>query len=210
MAMGVAGGAVVPAATRHGGGEDMAELAGGARREGGGASAVVDHLARYAWRILLLALGFDLVAGAVIALLGRSGGGEFLLHIQVQTIGFFLALALSLPSLVAGLWDCARGQWGAGACRLLAFAGPVVVVLGAEIGSHLLVPCGVTRSLGWGTPDWGPSPCGAQAPTALGYEVFERIHQLHHTLLAGVPIAALYWLALRRWHPAALGATGRR
>ncbi|MDP9371172.1 MAG: hypothetical protein M3Q65_01675 [Chloroflexota bacterium] len=127
-------------------------------RQGGGPPAVVDRLARYAWRTLLLALGFGLVAGAAIALLGRPGGGEFLLHIQVQAIGFFLALALSLPSLLAGLWACARGRWGAGARRLLAFAGPVLVVLGNEIGSHLLVPCGVTRSLGWGTPDWGPSP----------------------------------------------------
>ena len=186
----------------------MAGMAGRARREGEDPPSVVDRLARYAWRILLLALGFGLVAGAAVTILGRPGTEEFLLHIQIQAIGFFLALALSLPSLLAGLWDLARGRWGAGARRLLAFAGPVLVVLGNEIGSHLLVPCGVTRSLGWGTPDWGPSPCGAMAPTALGYEVFERIHQLHHTLLAGVPLAALYWLALRRWHPAVLA--GRR
>ena len=188
----------------------MAKLVGDARSQGGGMPAGVDRLACYAWWILLLALGFGLVTGTAVTILGRPGMGEFLLHIQIQTMGFFLALVLSLPSLVAGLWDGARGQWRAGVRRLLAVAGPVLIVLSDAIGSHLLVPCGVTRSLGWGTPDWGPSPCGALAPTALGYEVFERIHQLHHTLLAGVPIAAFYWLALRRWHPAVLGATGQR
>ena len=162
-----------------------------------------ERLARWSWRLLLGAVIGGLVGGAVVAIASPSGGEEGLrlLPYQLQAMAYAVATLLALPGLLAGVWDCLRGRWGQGARRLLTFAGPVAVFFANELGSHLLVPCGLTESLGWGTPDWGPSPCpGGMHPTAAGRQVFERIHQLHHTLLAGAPVAAIYWLALRRWH----------
>ncbi len=82
--------------------------------------------------------------------------------------------------------------------RLLAFVGPVLFFAGTEIVPHLLNPCHWALTLG-GTrlpefycaysPEWGA-------------DLADRWHLLDHTLVGAVPMAALYWLALRRWRPA--------
>ena len=38
-----------------------------------------------------------------------------------------------------------------------------------------------------------------------GRDVAGRWHQLAHTLLGALPMATLYWAALRRWRPALVG-----
>ena len=94
-------------------------------------------------------------------------------------------LAFSLPSLAIGSWDLLRNRRGQAAARLLAFFGPLLVVLGAEgLVSHFVFGCAVT---GWACPDG---------------DFTIRWHQLHHTLVAGLPLTLLYGLALRRWRPA--------
>ncbi len=115
----------------------------------------------------------------------------------VATLGYGLALLLSLPSLAVGSWDLLRGRWAAGAGRVLTFVGPVLVFVGIEMLPHLLNPCGLPYALGsrdlpgfcMTNPEWGA-------------DVEERYHLLDHALVGGLPLAALYWLVLRTWRPA--------
>ena len=102
---------------------------------------------------------------------------------EIQAIALMLVLILSLPGLLEGAWNCIRGRWAQGSRRLLVFFGLLVVVPGIEGASHPLIP--------YGTAPW---PCQG------GY-IYERWHQLHHTFVAGVPLALLYWFALRKWQP---------
>ena len=146
-----------------------------------------DRLARLAWLALVALIGFGLLAGAIIAAIHRPEVDWTVYNVpyMVQNLGYLLVLALSLPSLALGVWDLLRGRWAQGGRGLLAFFGPFLVILGSEgLVSHLVVNCAVT----------------AWACTAGDFTV--RWHQLHHTLLAGLPRTALYWLALRRWRPA--------
>ena len=96
--------------------------------------------------------------------------------------------------MLAGGWDLLRGRWAAGARRLLAFVGPVLVVVGAEIVPHLLNPCLLADAL-------DSRLLGLCERTADGVDVAGRWHALDHTLVGALPMAALYRLALRRWRP---------
>ncbi len=83
---------------------------------------------------------------------------------------------------------------------MLAFVGPVLFFLGTEIVPHLLNACFWAWQLG-----------GKRLPEfycvynpAWGTDVADRWHLLNHTLVGAIPMAALYWLALRKWRPAML------
>ena len=109
-------------------------------------------------------------------------------------LGYGLAIALGLPSLLAGGWDLLRGRGAAGGRRLLAFVGPVLIVVGTEVVPHVASPC-LPAELGVGGL---PAVCER---TAQGVDVEERWHALDHALVGALPMAALYWRALRRWRP---------
>ena len=152
-----------------------------------------DRLARLAWLALVALIAFGLLAGSIIAVIHRPEIDWTVYNVpyMVQNLGYLLVLVLSLPSLAVGGWDLVRGRWGQGAGRLLAFFGPFLVILGSEgLVSHLVVNCTVTA---WACTDG---------------DFTTRWHQLHHTLVAGLPLMVLYWLALRRWHPA-IARSGR-
>jgi hypothetical protein len=153
-----------------------------------------DRLAGVAWNVLLVNIAFGLLGGALIGFLWQpsySGTITEPLYI-VHSAAYLLVIGLGLPSLAAGAWDLVRGRWVAGAGRVLAFAGPLVVALGAVIGSHLLIPCGQAP--------WLCDPYIDEAGQLVG-SIKDRWHQLHHTLVAGLPLTILYGLALRRWRP---------
>ncbi len=181
-----------------------------------------DRLARYGWVVLLAAVVAALVGGMVsaatweppapdaeVAVPGRDAcpdppcfdvGGEGLpglrdLLMTIPILGYLLAVVLGLPSLLAGVWDALRGRWAAGGRRLLAFVGPTLLFVGTEIVPHLLNPCFWALTLGGVrlpelycaySPEWGA-------------DVTDRWHLLDHALVGALPLAALYWWALRRW-----------
>ncbi len=178
-----------------------------------------DRLARYALLILLGSVAIALVGGTVyaatweprtVAVPGRDacpdppcfGGGGLPgvrdLPTVVSTLGYLLVILLGLPSLLAGAWDYLRGRWAAGGRRLLAFVGPVLFFLGTELVPHLFNPCYFALEFaGKQLPEFycEYSPEG-------GADLADRWHLLDHTLVGALPLAALYWLALRRWRPA--------
>ena len=117
------------------------------------------------------------------------------LPVVLPVLGYGLAIALGLPSVLAGGWDLLRGRWGAGGRRLLAFVGPLLVLVGTEVVPHVISPC-LPAELGAG---WQPGVCERQEHGGL--DVGDRWHALDHALVGAVPMAALYWLALRRWRP---------
>ena len=115
----------------------------------------------------------------------------------VPLLAYLLAILLGLPSLLAGAWDFLRARWGAGGRRVLAFVGPVLFFVGTEIVPHLLNPCLLALEFaGKRLPEFY---C-AYSPE-WGADLTDRWHVLEHTLLGAVPMAALYWLALRWWRP---------
>lgn len=177
-----------------------------------------DRLARYALRILLGSVAIALVGGAVIAVAAQPGaqevqfvdecpdppcfGGGGLPSVSdlpwiLSMLGYGLAILLGLASLLAGAWDLLRGRWAVGGRRLLTFVGPVLVFVGIEVLPHLVNPCAIPYALGSRdlpgicvtNPEWGA-------------DVEDRYHLLDHALVGGLPMAALYWLALRTWRPA--------
>ncbi len=176
---------------------------------------VADRLARWAWPVLLASVALALVGGAVVGAWNPEteapepyvdecadppcfgGGGLPGAHDLPATLpflGYGLAIVLGLPSVLAGGWDLLRGRWASGGRRLLAFVGPVLVVVGTEIVPHLVSPC-LPAVLG---ADWLPPGCER---TEHGVDVADRWHALDHALVGALPMAALYRLALRRWRP---------
>ena len=176
---------------------------------------VADGLARWAWPVLLASVALALVGGAIVGVWNPAtgapepyvdecadppcfGGGGLPgardLPATLPFLGYGLAIALGLPSVLAGGWDVLRGRWAPGGRRLLAFVGPVLVVFGTEILPHLVSPC-LPAALG---ADWLPPVCER---TERGVDVADRWHALDHALVGALPMAALYRLALRRWRP---------
>jgi hypothetical protein len=177
---------------------------------------LADRLARWAWPIVVASVALALVGGGGIAAWNPAtedsepyvdecanppcfGGGGLPdardLPVILPFLGYGLAIVLGLPSLLVGGWDLLRGRWGLGGRRLLAFGGPVLVLVGTEIAPHLVSPC-LPAAL---AVDWLPPVC--ERTTAHGVDVAERWHALDHALLGALPMAALYLLALRRWRP---------
>lgn len=149
-----------------------------------------DRLAHLGWLALVAMMAFGLVAGTIVALIHRPEVDWTVYNIpyMVQNLGYLLVLVLSLPSLVSGAWDIIRGRWAQGARGLLVFIGPLLVIAGTEgLVSHLALGCAVTS---WACQDG---------------DFTVQWHQLHHTLVAGLPLLGVYWLALRRWRPAIAG-----
>lgn len=174
-----------------------------------------DRLARYTWLILLASVALALAGGAVVGAWNPTtddpapyveecadppcfGGGGLPrvsdLPAALPLLGYGLAVILSLPSLLAGGWDLLQGRWAPGCRRLLAFAGPVLVLVGTEVVPHLASPC-LPAALG---ADWLPPVCER---TEDGVDVTGRWHALDHALVGALPMVALYRWALRRWHP---------
>lgn len=173
---------------------------------------MADRLARYSWLVLLGAIGLALVGGAISATWQprsdevRPGQEACVdppcfdpgglprprdLPVVIPALGYLLAIGLGLPSLPAGLWDFLRRRWAAGGRRLLVFAGPVLFLIGNEIVPHVLSPCLLEAALG----------TDRLAGICQGFELADRWHALHHALVGALPMAALYFLALRRWRP---------
>ncbi len=166
---------------------------------------MADRLARYGWLILLAAVAVAVGGGAVAAVVPPSaggdtggGGGPGLQDIPwiVSMLGYGLAILLGGPSLLAGVWDLARGRRVVGVRRLLCFVGPVLVFAGIELLPHLLNPCTIPYELG--SRDL-PGIC--ETDPEWGADVANRYHLLDHALVGALPLAAVYRLALRRWRP---------
>ena len=177
---------------------------------------VTDRLARYAWLVLLVAIAVAVVGAIVYAAVWQPdpataqaevvecadppcfGGGGLPglrdLPATLPFLGYGLAIVLGLPSLLAGGWDVLRGRWTSGGRRLVVFAGPVLFLVGTEIVPHLVSPC-LPALLG---ADWLPAVCER---TEHGVDVKDRWHPLDHALVGGLPMAVLYWRALRPWRP---------
>ncbi|MDQ4077291.1 MAG: hypothetical protein M3220_13715 [Chloroflexota bacterium] len=180
-----------------------------------------DRLAQYAWLILLVAVALAMVGGVTSAAIWQpsvdyvpaemecenppcfGGGGMPSLRdlpIVIPVLGYLLAIVLGLPSLLASIWDLLRGHWAAGGRRLLTFAGPVLFFVGTEIIPHLVNPCYFAWTLaGQRLPEFY---C-AYSPE-WGADFAARWHLLAHTLIGAIPMAVLYWLALRKWRPSIL------
>ena len=176
---------------------------------------LADRLARWAWPVLLVSVGLALVGGTVIGVWDPATetpaptvdacedppcfGGNGLpgvndLPVVLPFLGYGLAIALGLPSLIVGGWDLLRGRWAQGGRQLLAFVGPVLVLIGTEIVPHLVSPC-LPTVLG---ADWVPGVC---EHTSEGVDIKGRWHPLDHALVGALPMVVLYRRALRRWHP---------
>jgi len=179
---------------------------------------LADRLARYALLILLGSVAIALVGGAAVAVAwqppaqevqvvdacpnppcfgggGRPGVQD--LPWLIAMLGYALASLLSMPSGLAGAWDALRGRRAVAGRRLLTFFGPVLVFILIEILPHVLNPCGTPYALGR-----RDLPGFCETSPEWGADVEERYHLLEHALVGGLPMAALYWLALRKWHPA--------
>lgn len=173
-----------------------------------------DHLAWYAWRILLLAIVIGLVGGVITGLTGQSTikAGPVAedpcpqppcLSLDLDRLRltnlptvlwlpvYLLALVLSLPSLLAGLWDLVRLRWRDGGQRILLFVGPLLIFVGTEIVPHIVSPCALL-----------PSIC--ETGLEGGVDVAGQWHLLDHMLVGAVPLVTLYWVILRTGCPALL------
>lgn len=82
-----------------------------------------DELSRYGWLALLASVVVAIVGGAMIATL-QSGGDDTGgggtpsrqdIPVILSTLGYGLAILLSLPSLLAGVWDLVRDRRFGGA-----------------------------------------------------------------------------------------------
>lgn len=170
-----------------------------------------DRLAHLAWLVLLLAIATGLVGGVVVAAVapsrpqataarddpcpdppcfdfGSGLPGAADIPMVLTGLCYLVALVLSVPSGLAAAWDGLHRRWAGAARRALTFVGPVLFVAGTEIIPHVLPVCAVL-----------PQIC--EELDRGGRDVANRWHQFDHTLLGALPMAALYWAALRRWRP---------
>lgn len=147
---------------------------------------------------LSFAFGLALFSGAILANTYRTDAPweSYTPLYNLAASGYLLTLVLAFPLALSGLWDLARRRWRLGTLRILLFSGAAMVFLGAEMGSHYLVPCGWVQAWGWDAPDWGVPgwPHGICSPlrTSLGNDIYERFHILHHHLLGAGPLLLGY------------------
>ncbi len=102
-----------------------------------------DRLARVASRMLIATMVLGLIAGMVVVLAWRPGGDATAYNwpYRVQGLALLIVLILGIPSLLVGARDGIRGRWAPGASRLLAFVGPLIVlVVGEGLTPHLEIP----------------------------------------------------------------------
>jgi hypothetical protein len=143
------------------------------------------QLARITFVLMVLAIGYGLFAGAYVTMYYQVVPNMPIREDSLSsllTLLYLVILPLSLPHFFLSLWDGRHRLWLQGAGRLLAFAGPLIVILGSEgLVSHSLY--------------WQP------------ISDTDQFHLLHHTVTAGLPLTLLYGLALKRWWPADLKPT---
>jgi hypothetical protein len=126
--------------------------------------ALSDRLARYWWRVLILAVGMAIVGSVFYAATWEpgpalrpveeclkppcfGGGGAPQLRdlpVIVPMIGYGFAILLGIPSAVRGAWSLVRGKPAGAGKLLLVFTGPLLVLVGTEIVPHVLSPCLIT------------------------------------------------------------------
>lgn len=166
---------------------------------------VADQMAGYGWRLLLAAVCVALVGGVIEVFVWEPSPGpssdvcprppcgpEGLPGLSdvatvLPILGYLLAIVLGIPSLIFGTWDLAHGRGRDGGRRLLAFVGPVLVLVGTEIVPHIanLGLCAAVSELCSYSPDWGS-------------DISDRWHPLDHAVLGALPMTAIYWRARRK------------
>ncbi|MGH2451891.1 MAG: hypothetical protein ACRDGE_11620 [Candidatus Limnocylindria bacterium] len=166
---------------------------------------VADRMADYGWRVLLGAVSIALVGGVIQVFIWEPSAGpssdvcprppcgpEGLPRLSdaatvLPILGYLLVIVLGVPSLLSGTWDLVHGRGTDGGRRLLAFVGPVLVLVGTEIVPHIanLGLCAAAAELCSYSPEWGT-------------DISDRWHPLDHAVLGAVPMTAIYWLARRR------------
>lgn len=171
-----------------------------------------DRLARYGWRVVVVAVGLAIVGGVFYAATWKPGrapapleecanppcfGGGGLpsprdLPVVVPVMGYGLAILLGMASGIAGALSRQGGRPRRAVRSLLPLIGALLILIGTEIVPHVLSPCLVTET-------------GICELTSEGVDVRDRWHPLDHALVGALPMAGLYWIALRRWRPDLLG-----
>ncbi len=154
-----------------------------------------DRLARLALLILIVDVTLSLVIGSLIAIKWpflREWGGGFGGGNGLPVLGYLIALFLGAPSLLAAIQGSNKR-----AGRLMAFMGPLIILVGFGGVSHALDPC-VTGLLD-GTSRLGSQPLCERFGAELN--IHTRFHLLHHALVPTVVLVPMYLLALSRWHP---------
>lgn len=143
------------------------------------------RLTRFIALLLVAVAAYGVLAGAHVTmyynLVPNMDAREDTLY-GLMGMLFLAAIVLSLAHLPLAAWDARHGRWRAAALRGFAFAGPVIVGLGAEgLISHFVWWAAISST--------------------------DRYHLLHHALTTALPLALLYALVMRRlWQPAALSA----
>lgn len=170
-----------------------------------------DRIARYGWRVVVAAVGLAIVGGVFYAATWKPGpapapveecanppclGGGGLpslrdLPVVLPVMGYGLAILLGIASGIAGARSLQGGRRRAVGI-VLPLIGPLLILIGTEIVPHVLSPCLVTET-------------GICELTSEGVDVRDRWHPLDHALVGALPMAGLYWIALRRWRPDLLG-----
>lgn len=155
--------------------------------------------------LTLLAATAAIVAGTTVALLGfvfpglgddedaasdpLPSGVERVSDLPVvPTLLVVLALVLAVAAAALVLGD-SRTRRVVARCALLV-AGPLVVLVGAEVVPHVVTPC-------WA----GEVPEICVADTDGGFDHPRTIHPFAHALVGWVPLALLHVWTLRRWWP---------
>lgn len=111
--------------------------------------------------------------------------GLRMLPMLLPPLGYLLASALGGVALLLSLL-ARRPRW----VLLLAAVGPLLVLVLMEVVPHLLNPCLLAAAL-------GELPTGCSR-SVHGIDVADRLHQLHHAVVGGVPTALAYRALLRR------------
>jgi hypothetical protein len=173
--------------------------------------------ARGAVAMTVLAAATALVAGTAVALLGfvfpgigsespepvsepcadppcppesLPSGVELVASLPVVAPVLLVGAGLLLAVVAAGTLlteDRARGT--VARCALLV-AGPLLVLVGAEVLPHVATPC-------WA----GEVPGVCEATAEHGIDYADSVHPFGHALLGWVPLTILHVWSLRRWWP---------
>lgn len=153
----------------------------------------------------VLAAATAIVAGTAVALLGfvfpdlgadataqpeplPSGVDRVADLPVVPTVLVVVALALAVVAAAMVLSE-ARTRPVVLTCALLV-AGPVVVLVGAEVVPHVVTPC-------WA----GEVPAVCESDGRGGFDFPRTVHPFGHALLGWVPLTILHVWTLRRWWP---------
>ncbi len=94
-----------------------------------------NRLTRSALALLILAVGYGIAAGAVVAMyydiVPNLGSKEDLLGV-LQFAAFGLAIILSLPHVILAAWNITQRMWRQAVVRAVVGFGPLLVFLGTD------------------------------------------------------------------------------